>query len=102
MPNEPANKRQQAMSPTGSRIIGLVETVPVTYPVRAWVEGEGVGFDYTGAGEKTYWDCSEPTKRPGTDGKPEFVFQDEAGDEWLESQIVPGGALEDDETDEDE
>lgn len=79
------------MAPNGARIVGTLETVLVMDPMTVVRDKAGeVCFVYTGRPSKVYDECSELVLRaPEGGGPPEMVYQDEHGDEWLESQLVP-------------
>lgn len=84
-------KKVPLRAPNGCPIVGTVETLLAMYPVEVWREPDGsVHYEYTGGPSKVYDECAEVMKREPVGGGPaETVFQDEDGDEWLESQLVP-------------
>ena len=72
---------KQAYAPNGLRIVGSVDTIPGCALVIGF---EGESNDPVWVGEtKMYWDGQVTETRDG-----EAVWQDEAGNEWKQSELT--------------
>ncbi len=78
------------MAPTGSKIVATLETIRGEALLHSVARDESGAVTLGYAGETRYdWEGQTTVQRPPAAGaKPETVYIDEAGQEWLESQLV--------------
>lgn len=76
-------------SPTGSRICGVYDMLPITLPVTFYADDDGLCYDFADAGADRHWDGAETQSLNGEGGVPKVIAVDEAGDFWLLRECRP-------------